>query len=359
MSSSEISVKSCFRVGSRLQVIPNYLFHSILGIDLFNPYGIGRKNLIEAIQLADVIHLHVVHSYFIKFTWLVKAIQRAKKPIVWTTHDYWAVTGRCASVGECNKWKSGCGNCPKLSSYPSAYFDNTRAQFKRKRGLLEEISSDLVMVAPSKFLASELAANLPNIEVLHIPNWLDEKFQIACRNHQLPNDIIRLPINNVKVLIVANNLNDPSKVNVDLINKLLKIRGVELHCIGSNSPFTEGNVKNYGEISNREQMVEVVSSCDVALFTSEIDTFGLVMIEALACGVPVLAIESKASREVLLDIGIKPIAIFSDILKIISSRSLPSEYDNKTKSSLKFSVLDKFSRETATKLYLDIYKRLI
>jgi glycosyltransferase involved in cell wall biosynthesis len=148
-------------------------------------------------------------------------------------------------------------------------------------------------------------------------------------------------------------------VNVDLIHKLLEIKGVELHCIGSNSPFTEGDVKNHGEISNRAQMVEVVSSCDVALFTSKIDTFGLVMIEALACGVPVLAIESKASREVLLDLGIKPIETFADILKIISSRSLPSEYDNKTKFSLKFSVLDKFSRETATKRYIEIYNRLI
>jgi putative colanic acid biosynthesis glycosyltransferase len=359
VSSSELSVKNCFRIGSKQQVIPNFVIHTILGVDLFNPFGIRKKNIIDAIKMADVIHLHVIHSYFIEFSWLVKAIKCAKKPVVWTTHDYWALTGRCASVGDCNKWKSGCGNCPKLKSYPPAYFDNTRVQFKRKRELLEEISSDLVLVAPSKFLASELAGELPNIEVFHIPNWLDKEFEIACRNKQLGNDIIKLPRNKVKVLIVANNLNDPLKVNVELIYKLLKIKGVELHCIGSNSPFLEGNVINHGEISNRTRMVEVVSLCDVALFTSKIDTFGLVMIEALACGVPVLAIESMASREVLLDLDIKPIGNFPDILKILGSRILPSEYGNKTQSSLRASVLDIFSREVSTKLYIEVYSRLV
>lgn len=357
VSSSSLSVRNNFRVGSRQQVITNFVFHTILGVDLFSPFGAAKKKLLDAIKEADVIHLHVVHSYFMNFSWLVRAILHAKKPIVWTTHDYWLLTGRCASIEGCDQWRDGCGNCPNLKSYPPAYFDNTRVQFKKKRALLTEISSVSVLVAPSKFLAAELREALPNLNVSHVPNWLDKKFEIACCNIQLSNDLIKLPLNKIKVLIVANNLSDTSKVNVSFIQQLLEINCVELHCIGSNSPFNQDNVINHGKISKREEMVELVSSCDVALFTSKIDTFGLVMIEALACGVPVLAIDSKASREVLLELAIKPIEIFSDILNIIRTRVLPEEYSNKSKFSLRSSVLEIFSREAATKQYIEIYKK--
>ncbi|MDR7119276.1 glycosyltransferase [Rheinheimera soli] len=358
-SDSESNVKNCFRIGSKLQVITNFVFHNFFGFDLFSPFGVRRSKLLEAIKMADVVHLHVIHSYFIKFSWILDAIASANKPVVWTSHDYWILTGRCSSVGDCNKWQSGCGNCPNLSSYPATFLDFSATEFKRKRMYLSKISSNLVLVSPSSFLANELKKELPNVDVCHIPNWLDKNFEDACRNNILANELIKLPFGSVNVLVVSNNLDDTSKVNKELIISLLDLKGVFLHTIGKNSPFSGKNVFNHGEITDRIEMVKVISSCDVSLFTSKIDTFGLVMIESLACGVPVLAVKSKAAEEVLLGLNIKPVDSYADIIELIRSRTLPTEYINKTRESLQVSIFERFGHSAATENYVKIYKRLI
>lgn len=357
-SHSEAEVKHAFRVGSRLQVLSNFVFHNLFGFDLLSPFGAGRKRLLKAIKKADIVHLHVVHSYFLRFSWIVEVIAKANKPVVWTVHDYWVLTGRCASVGDCNKWQSGCGQCPNLSSYPSSYVDLSAMYFKEKRMNLAKLGSELIMVSPSNFLANELKKEFPGINICHIPNWLDKTFDDACRNQVISDDLITLPKRGVNILVVSNNLDDSSKVNKELIINLLDLEGVVLHTIGKNSPFSGTNVHNHGEISDRKEMVKVMSSCDASLFTSKIDTFGLVMIESLACGVPVLAVKSKASEEVLLSLNIRPLDSHADIFEVVSSRNLPLDYVNRTKESLRTLVFEKFGARVATENYLKIYNRL-
>ena len=77
-SSEEASIQNCFQVGQQLQVASNMLLHRMVGIDFLGPMGEGRRRLIEAIHWADVVHLHVVHSYFLPLAWLVKELVRTK-----------------------------------------------------------------------------------------------------------------------------------------------------------------------------------------------------------------------------------------------------------------------------------------
>jgi glycosyltransferase involved in cell wall biosynthesis len=50
-----------------------------------------------------------------------------------------------------------------------------------------------------------------------------------------------------------------------------------------------------------EQLAQFVSAADVFVFPSRTDTFGLVMLEALACGVPVAAFPVQGPLDVILD----------------------------------------------------------
>lgn len=61
-----------------------------------------------------------------------------------------------------------------------------------------------------------------------------------------------------------------------------------------------------------EALAEVYAAADVFVFPSHTDTFGLVLLEALASGVPVAAFPVTAPRDV---IGQAPVAVLDDDLR--------------------------------------------
>lgn len=70
-----------------------------------------------------VLHFHVLHSYWLNLNSVVRFCEKVKnhKPditLVWTLHDHWSVTGRCAFTDGCEGWKTGCRKCPTLNNYP-------------------------------------------------------------------------------------------------------------------------------------------------------------------------------------------------------------------------------------------------
>ena len=354
-SSAEVCVPHSFQVGQQAQVASNMLLHKVAGIDCVQPFGVSRKRFLEAILWADVVHLHVVHSYFVPFNWLVKALVRAAKPVVWTAHDYWLLTGRCAFTEGCEGWRKDCGTCPTQNNYPSAYLDFSAAQFRAKRKLLAELGSLLHVVAPSEFVAQAIRAGLPNVRVSVIPNWIDSEFEAALSEMPLSTSPLSPTTEKIKVIVIANDLSDTTKVDRELINKLLEIRHIELHTVGKNSPFSGLRVLNHGRITQRKRMVEIISATDVALFTSEKDTFGLVMIEALACGIPVFAVDSLAAKEVLSAMDIQPIKNKELIVNMLLNAELPSCYLGLSKVELQNKVIRSFGKTVAVAKYVALY----
>ncbi len=358
-SSVEASVPCSFQVGRQIQVASNMLLHRVVGIDYLPPIGEGRKNLIEAIHWADVVHLHVIHSYFLPFGWLVRVLISADKPVVWTAHDYWVLTGRCAFTEGCDGWRHGCGSCPTQNNYPPAHLDFSSAQFKAKRRLLAELRSRLHIVTPSEFVSQAIREGLPDVGVCVIPNWIDSEFEASLQAVKLSSAPIRFTTEKIKVIVIANDLSDPTKVDRELVCQLLEMPHIEIHTVGQNSPFFGSGVVNHGRIAQRKQMIETITSADIALFTSEKDTFGLVMIEALACGVPVLAIQSLAAREVLAEIGIQPIESKREIVNLLRNITLPLCYTCMTPAMLSENVLNSYCGRISTMRYVSVYESAV
>ena len=50
----------------------------------------------EAVRRADVVHFHAVHSHVGRVADLAAVVRDLKRPLVWTMHDQWHFTGRCA-----------------------------------------------------------------------------------------------------------------------------------------------------------------------------------------------------------------------------------------------------------------------
>lgn len=359
-SLAEPEVRGCFQAGRKIQVIGNLLINKLIGVDLFPPSGRGRADLLESMRWADVVHLHVIHSFYLPLGWLVRELVKAGKPVVWTAHDYWMLTGRCAFTEGCEGWRQGCGACPTRTNYPPVKFDFSGLIFKERRRALAALGEHLHVVAPSRFVATAIKAGFPNVSIEVVPNWLDSEFEAALQGVPYLEIPVGLGGNKTnKVIVVAYDLSDPTKVDRTLVKQILDLPNVELHTIGRNSPFTAQNVVNHGCIVDRRHMVEVLASGDVALFTSEKDTFGLVMIEALACGVPVLAVESSSSREVLEAMEFEPVKDSKQILAYVQSGSLPSCYTGVSRAACRSRVLAKYGHAASVRSYIAVYSRIL
>lgn len=359
VSTAESKVAHSFQAGQQLQVVGNMILHGMVGIECVPPVGGGRRRLLDSILWADVIHLHAIHSYFLPFSWLVKKLIRSGKPVVWTSHDYWMLTGRCASTEGCGYWKMGCGSCPTMQNYPAAYLDYSGFLFKVKRRLISQLEAKLHVVSPSEFVAGSIKEGLPGIDVSVVSNWIDSELEEAILNIQFGGKEIDWNGDTLKVAVVANDLSDSTKVDPDLIIRLIKLPHIEIHTIGKNSPFFGERVVNHGRISQRSELVRILSFTDAAVFTSVKDTFGLVMIEALACGVPVFAIKSYASDEIKDKLGLPIVGSKEEIFSILRSFLLPALVKGMRKDDLRSNVLHIYSHKRGALEYQLIYNKLL
>jgi len=120
----------------------------------------------------DLIHLHNLHGYYLNLDF-IRFLGRLDVPVVWTLHDGWPITGRCAYLFECDRWKIGCGDCPNLSWYPRTYFNSSSFMWKKKK---EYFNSEWnpIIVCPSKGLADRVKESYLNeYQVKVIPNAVD------------------------------------------------------------------------------------------------------------------------------------------------------------------------------------------
>ena len=124
-----------------LRAIGNLLGHE----DFHYP---GTKHLIYNGNISpDIVHAHNIFGNFFDLRQLPAL--SSNLPFVWTLHDMWAFTGHCSYANACDRWTSGCGDCPDLTLPPSISRDGTTYNLKRKRSIYQ--SSSLYIATPSKW----------------------------------------------------------------------------------------------------------------------------------------------------------------------------------------------------------------
>ena len=356
-SPDEDDVPHVFRGAGRASILPNFFLHRVLGADLFPPTGSFRRRLISAIGAADIVHLHVLHSYYMPFTWLLPLLIQMKKKVVWTAHDSWLLTGRCAITDGCEGWQSGCGVCPTGQNFPPSFFDLSRAQFARKRKLVNQLGANLRIVAPSQHLANDLERAYPELTINTISNGISDGIETAVKKCGALGGCSDQN-QTTQVLVIAHDLSYAAKTDPEMVRALASSGNCQIHTVGNNSPFDMPNVVNHGVISSQEELVKLYSSMDVLLFTSTVDAFGLVMVESLLCGTPVIAVDSPGSREILAKIGAVPIGSGPEIIKCVQERSWQRSYPQKNRNELHEVALSTFSGDEMCRRYIQVYRDL-
>lgn len=264
----------------------------------------GTKKLIRELKKIkpDIIHLHNLHSFCINFPILFRYINKNNIKTVWTLHDCWPFTGHCPhfSIASCDKWQNDCHNCPQLNIYPKTRVNNTRRAFLRKRKLFTT-ARNMTIVTPSKWLAKLVNKSFLNAyRVTVINNGIDLNiFKPRQSSFREKHGIDK----NAKIILgVAFDWSE--RKGLDIFVKLAKYLSNEykIVLVGTNDIIDEAlpdNVISIHKTQNQIELTEIYTAADLFFNPTREDTYPTVNMEALACGTPVLTLNTGGSPEII------------------------------------------------------------
>ena len=357
-SAEETSTINSYMLGTKLQVLQNFALHRVIGIDLIKPNKQQNEKLDALLVKSDIVHLHAIHSYYIPYEYIFDKIIKYKKQVVWTAHDRWAITGRCAITDKCEKWMTGCGACPYRNNYPPTIIDISKTERVKKISSIEKINDYLTIVSPSNHVLNDIKIALPNTKTITIENSISPDFEKVLNSRGVRKNKI-LGTDLPTLLIIANDLSSQSKTNHTLIKKILQRKLAKIITIGKNSPFYGELVTNKGELKDKNQIVDLYIASDAMLFTSRIDNYPIVICEALCAGTPVLATASDAAYEILSKINSTPFTDEDILMETIATKTFFSNYISiKTNSSLMEKSIALFGIKNMADNYITLYESL-
>lgn len=240
----------------------------------------------------DVIHLHNLHGYYVNYEILFRCLKKLDRPVIWTLHDCWAMTGHCTHfVGAgCEQWKTGCRTCPLLREYPICYTrGDVRGNYRRKKKAFTSVEN-LVLVSPSRWLGDLAQASfLGKYPVRVIPNGIDtEVFRPReSRIRQQPG------LEGKKILLGVANVWSGKKGLEDFYRLAQMLpEEYQILLIGLNEQQIRelpDGIIGICRTESPQVLAEYYSAAHVFVNPTYEDTYPTVNLEAQACGTPVVS----------------------------------------------------------------------
>ena len=291
------------QIGNSFYGLTHRIIGEYLGLEGFGSV-ISTLKLIKQIKEfnPDIIHLHILHGWYLNLPLLFSFLSKYNKKVVWTMHDCWAFTGHCPHFEyvECNKWQSGCKNCPQYREYPYSRIDTSKILYKYKKKYFISVHN-LTIVTPSQWLADLIGNSYfknSNIKVTN--NGIDLNiFKPVESNFRELNNIDK---NDNLILGVAFEWTE--KKGIDIFKKLSSDlnSNYKIVLIGTTEETEKDLPENIIKIrrtSSKEELASIYSSADLFLNPTREETFPTVNMESLACGTPVLTFKTGGSPEII------------------------------------------------------------
>jgi glycosyltransferase involved in cell wall biosynthesis len=256
--------------------------------DSRSEYGVA---LLEQLPSCDLINLHWIAGFVDYKSFFARAPGHI--PIVWTFHDMNPFTGGCHYDEGCGRFVECCGGCPQLGS--KDLHDLSRQIWRRKRNIFQQIKPDtLHIVTPSLWLTEEAKRSslLGRFSSSVIPYGLDTDI-FSPRDPSIARAVLGVPKSAKVVLFVAGSTDNWRKGFVFLaeaLSELTEWPNLFLVSLGGGTPALNSHIDHLhlGYADNDRLLSFAYSAADVFVISSVQDNFPNTVLEALACGTPVV-----------------------------------------------------------------------
>lgn len=254
----------------------------------------------QTVREADFVHLHIIHDGYFSLSALPYLTHR--KPTVWTWHDPWPMTGHCIYPMGCDRYQTGCGSCPDLTLPFPMRKDRTAEQFAWKDSVYGKVKAEVILA--SKWMM-DLASQSPLAQHFNfnlIPFGLDldvykPRDQDEARS--------RLGVIPGRPVIFLRSTSTPYKglkqfqQALDRIDPELELCIIAMQETGHFNRFIgRHQIIEFGWTDDTDLILDAFAACDFFLMPSMAEAFGLMAIEAMACGKPVLTVNGTSLPDV-------------------------------------------------------------
>ena len=281
------------RTLQRIDALPNMLYPDRRDAPWSNnwfPYDAGRA---YGFDRYDLLHFHWVAGGLVP----VRAFANIKQPVVWTLHDMWGFTGGCRYTEDCTRYEEACGCCPLLGSRKAQDLSARNLRAKRRAFA----GKNMHIVSPSNWLAAAArqSALFRDFEVSVIPNGIDlEVYRPIGR--KAARNFFGFPEEARIILFGTSNAIHDERKGFPLLRLALgelakegNTNGMQLVVFGSNEPREPLDVgvpiRFMGQLSDDVSLAGLYAAADVMVVPSRQENLANTIMEAMACGTPVVA----------------------------------------------------------------------
>lgn len=248
-------------------------------------YGLEQ---IKEVQEADIVYIHWVNNFlgFRDIDWLLKS----KKRVVWYMHDMWPITGGCHHSLSCVGYHTDCKGCDQLLKLSNL------AHYQLQKKMNHWFNADNLFIAsPSKWLANKAAESslFSEKKIVTCPNVLDTAIFRPSDKRKIKNRL-GLDCKKKYVLFGASvGLKNPFKGMGYLYDALLQLNPeYEILLMGNPGDDYPQNLIDrthvMGYVTDDLEKVDIYNASDVFVLPSIAENYPNMVIEAMACGVPVV-----------------------------------------------------------------------
>ena len=212
--------------------------------------------------------------------------------------------------------------------------------------------------AVSRYTAQRAMEAFGRTDIIPIHNWIDTN-RFSPLERQKPHHPFRL--------LFVGKLRRSKGIDIlpEIMRRLgpdfeLRFTGKaeELRCYGAIPP----NIIPLGRIHNEDVLIEAYRTSDALLFPTRLEGFGLVALEAQACGIPVISSNCSALPEVVKHGKTGMLCSLDDVESFLSAarrlRSGTAAWSSMRKNARDHAT-SHFNEDTALSQYLDIYQKLL
>lgn len=278
-----------------LYVTTKYLNRLYKPREMFSYMLVRNRSLVRAVNQfkPDVVHVH----------WTGKHVMgpgdmaRMTAPVFWSLHDMNPFTGGCHYSGSCEGFKTACGNCPVLQSKHEHDFSNTQVKIKLKAFG----SKTVTFIGSSRWMTEQASGSTIGKRhvCVNLPTFADlSVFKPA----EIPKNEAR-----TRLLFTAASGTTEYRKGFDLFilslrfldpdRFTLKVVGNTLHPALATTGFQTEMLK---PADDDTVLASYYQQADMVVVPSREENFSNVIIEALACGLPVVAFRTGGNADLII-----------------------------------------------------------
>lgn len=189
----------------------------------------------------------------------------------------------------------------------------------------------------------------PNANFKIIPNMVDTKTYKECTNKYDGFHFATVGVMNkrkgLKLIIEAFNQLKDNHVFLDIIGPIVE-SGIEL----------QDRIITHGEAS-REEVAAILGKCHCLVSFSASESFGISVIEGMACGLPVLYCPSGGPEYIVPDWG--GIKVTRDVSALTEGmKRMLSDYEKFDKNKIRKHTIDSYDNQVIINQLLEVYKSI-